>query len=311
MSVIVKDGVILPNRILLAGMTGRISRKNTRITNPAGYVAVNADRDVSLRDWQIDTVPMDTPLASTIIAIAEVTDFGVYGLLLEDPIDSSVTVETGALQGYTLGVELGTTGFGNGGPRYGFRKIYRAYGSGSGRARAITRPRMTPAMYRGGAPVVIGAAAGNASISTGPAYVTFVPDATRAVSSITLGATTTVTLPTAIPGFVVGGRLWLQGLGGADAGLLNLQAHQITAITGAGLNVYTLAVNTTGKAITASGGQAHKYPQPTEVLTWSGRFYVPVHFRNDDLEWELVVAGPEAGRMVVIPQTFLDEIREA
>lgn len=228
-------------------------------------------------------------------------------MLLEDPTNASVDATDGALQGYMSGVENGFAGFGNGCPTYGFRQIF-ASGSYS-TAQARTRLNGTQTITRNGSPVTAGVAAGNIAISAGPSYVTFVPDATRTVSSVTVGATTQVTLSSAISGLLTTtGKLWLQGLTGTDAALLNGKAHTITNIAGA---VYTLATNTAGKAITAGAGQGHKYPQPDDVLRWAGRFYFPAQFRADTIDWDLVVAGPMSGRMVSIPQTFIDEVREA
>jgi hypothetical protein len=310
MTIEVLTNVVVPQGILTAGITGELSRQNKRGQNIGGFATVNAYRDVTMRSYQVGTGPMRQEAGEQLVGAFEVTDAGTKGMLYEDPIDSSVTVANGALQGYMLGVEYGNPGFGNGGPLYGFRKMYPAWGGAISRARAFTRLNGTPSLFRGGSPVSIGAAAGNAAISAGPSYVTFVADAAQTVTAVTVGATTSVTLAASIPGFVVGGRLWLQDLAGADADLLNNISHEITAITGGGLNVYTLATNTAGKTITPAG-TGKKYPQPDESLTCAARFYVPVHFRNDTLAWELVIAGPTAKREIVVASCYLDEIREA
>ncbi|MCY1379391.1 hypothetical protein D9M69_671060 [compost metagenome] len=114
-------------------------------------------------------------------------------------------------------------------------------------------------------------------------------------------------MASAIAGFVVGGRLWLQDLLGADSVLLNNRSHEITNIAG---SVYTLATNTAGKTITA-GGTGKKYPQPDETLTWSGGFYVPVQFANDAMDWDLARPGKYAERLIDGPTVPLIEIREA
>lgn len=46
------------------------------------------------------------------------------------------------------------------------------------------------------------------------------------------------------------------------------------------------------------------------ALQWSGRFYVPVHFQSDDLDWDLVVAGGYDQRFLAGPSVVLSEIRE-
>lgn len=304
MTIQVKN-IVMPESVLTSAVSGTRSRKNTRTVNVGGYASVNADRDVTLRHWQIATQPLNQALAASIIGIYEVTDAGTSGFLIFDPVDSFVSTAEGVLQGYMLGVESGAAGFGNGCPTYGFCKVYIANGSILGGTNPITRP-YTPTVTRGGVSVTVGAAAGNIGLSAGPVYVTFVADASQNVNAITPGATTSVTLASALAGLVIGGRLWLQDLTGTHAALLNNQSHQITNIVGA---TYTLATNTSGKTITAAG-TGKKYPQPTETLGWSGRYYVPVHFRDDDLEWELFHGGPAATREVSFTSCFLDEVRE-
>lgn len=309
MTIIVLPDVIVPKSVIVAGVSGVNSRQNQRSRNQGGYASANVIRDVTLRAWQIGTGPMKLSAAEQVFALFEVTDAGAYGMLLEDPIDSMITPANGALMGYMLGVESGVVGFGNGGPLYGLRKVYAALGSTQKRARAITRPNSTPTITRGGSPVTVGVAPGNISLSAAPVFVTFVPDATRTVTAIAAGATTQVTLSSAI-GLAIGQKLWLQGISGIDQGVVNNQAHTITNISGGGLNTYTLSTNTAGKTI-AAAGEGRKYPQADEALVCTCSFYVPVQFRDDTLDWDLVIAGNVSRREVQIPQTFLDEIREA
>lgn len=50
-------------------------------------------------------------------------------------------------------------------------------------------------------------------------------------------------------------------------------------------------------------------PDPADVM-WQGRSYVPVHFAEDKINWELVVAGPAEARFFAGPSVRLEEIRE-
>lgn len=50
-------------------------------------------------------------------------------------------------------------------------------------------------------------------------------------------------------------------------------------------------------------------PEEGEI-TWSGTFYVPVHFRDDEIDWELVIAGHAAGRRVKGPRIVVQEIKQ-
>lgn len=307
MSIVVYDDVILDECVFLAGATGAQTRLNDRSFNQGGYATVNAVRDVTLRQFNFGAKPMSINFWNEVEGCYEVTDAGTYGFLVKDPKDQDIGV-LGALQGYMLGAEFGSPRFGNGGPLYGVRKGYKALSSSRIKYRPITRPNGTWSVTRGGSPVTVGVAAGNIAFSAGPTFITFVADASRSVSSVAVGAATSVTLASAIPGLVIGGRLWLDTLSGADAALLNNQSHQISNIVGA---VYTLATNTAGKTITAGSGQGRKYPQPDEALAVTGSFYVPVQFATDNLDWDIVRPGPFGSRLVQGPAVGLVEIREA
>jgi uncharacterized protein (TIGR02217 family) len=45
-------------------------------------------------------------------------------------------------------------------------------------------------------------------------------------------------------------------------------------------------------------------------VTWTGRFYVPVHFQSDKIDWRLEVPGPEEFRFYSGPSVILQEVRE-
>jgi uncharacterized protein (TIGR02217 family) len=49
---------------------------------------------------------------------------------------------------------------------------------------------------------------------------------------------------------------------------------------------------------------------PAVSVSWSGRTYVPVHFENDDIDWDLVVAGAADLRVFAGPRVMLMEVRE-
>lgn len=46
-------------------------------------------------------------------------------------------------------------------------------------------------------------------------------------------------------------------------------------------------------------------------VTWSAPIYVPVHFQEDAIDWELVNGGNEAGRLVRGPRVVLQEVKKA
>lgn len=303
--VAVFSDVILPNSVIAsAGVRIKNKRVNDRVSNQAGFMTVNSVSLTTLRDYEIGFVPMLPPIQQTINGLFEVTDAGASGFLIEDPSDNTTT--NGLMKPLQSGLAVGAIGAGFGVPTYQLLSRYTSVGSTRTRDRTIKRPKSSAVLLRAGIAVTIGAGAGNAALDVTTGLVTFVADASQNVSAITVGATTQVTLAAALSGLVIGGQLWLQGLTGADAALVNGISHTITGIAGA---VYTLSTNTAGKTITAAG-QGVKYPQPADTLTWTGGFYVPVQFANDELDWELLVSGPYAGRYVAGPSAALVEVRE-
>lgn len=46
------------------------------------------------------------------------------------------------------------------------------------------------------------------------------------------------------------------------------------------------------------------------TLTWTGAFYLPVHFADDSIDWDLVVPGGFDTRFAAGPSVILQEVRE-
>lgn len=65
---------------------------------------------------------------------------------------------------------------------------------------------------------------------------------------------------------------------------------------------YTLDV-TTGRITIPSAPTAAN-------LAWSGHFYVPVHFMEDSIDWDLLSGGTSDQRLLSGPSVVLQEIRE-
>lgn len=65
---------------------------------------------------------------------------------------------------------------------------------------------------------------------------------------------------------------------------------------------YTLDANTGIVTIPADPTAAN--------ISWAANTYVPVHFENDDLDWDLELAGDEEARLFIGPSVTLVEIRE-
>jgi uncharacterized protein (TIGR02217 family) len=141
--------------------------------------------------------------------------------------------------------------------------------------RNIFKPCTGATLTRNGNPVVAGGAPGNASIDTTTGLATFVADASEGISTITAGATTVLQLAAPLAGAAVGTVVYFSGITGDAVDLINGQPLALTAVAGSSI---TVAVDTTG--LTLAGGTAARYPQPTEALTWTGTFDVPVRFDN-------------------------------
>jgi uncharacterized protein (TIGR02217 family) len=200
------------------------------------------------------------------------------GFRMQDPFDNTADHSTGV---------VGSPGLGTGMPTY---QLFKNYPVGSQTAnRKIVKPVVgSLSLKRAGVLQVQGAGAGNYAVDYTTGVVTFVADASRGATVVTVGATTQVQFTSSITGAAVGEKLYLTGFGGADAALLNNQALTITAIAGA---VYTLAINTAGKVITVSSGAGGRFPQAADTLTWAGSFDVPVRFDKDELDLQLDEGG--------------------
>jgi uncharacterized protein (TIGR02217 family) len=72
------------------------------------------------------------------------------------------------------------------------------------------------------------------------------------------------------------------------------------------------AVQTTGYSLDTTTGIVTINSGPAAAnVTWTGRFYVPVHFQSDSIDWTMVVSGPDPdARFLAGPSVILEEIRE-
>lgn len=236
----------------------------------------------------------------TLADYAEIRDFffamagRVHGFRFKDFADFECDhAASGRLQPQQGGVDIGTVGSGFGVPVYQLAKRYVA-GSLS-HTRRIRKPVAGQvAVRRGGVDVVVGGGAGQIAIDTTTGLITFVPDQNRGITAHTVGAAHQITLSSAFsPNVAIGQHVWVSGVTGTAAALLNDRQHVVSAVSGA---LITLGVVTTG--LTASSGAAALYPQQTESLTWSGQFDVPVRFDIDRLPRTIITAGTPTGAIV-------------
>lgn len=236
----------------------------------SGYEQSNQIWSAPRRRYSIALVPMEEADRDAALAfVLAVAKGRANQFRLKDWNDYTTTHSNG---------RLGSGAVGTGLPTY---QAIKRYTSGS-----YTHDRdlkklvaSTSTVKRGGSDVTVGAGAGQIAIDTTTGVITFVADASSAVSALTPGVTTSVTLGGALGPLAIGEKLYLSGITGTVAASLNGLAHAITNIVGA---VYTLSTNTNGLAYT-SGGTGYAYPQAGETLTIACEFDVPVRLDADDM----------------------------
>lgn len=301
MSITVLTDVILPESVIAAGVRGKNMRNNTRAMSGSGDATIVINWQRTLRQFELGIVPMPVSAWSQIEALHEITAGGALGFLMKDPKGSSVGSGAGVLSPLTAaGASVGTVGLGYGVPTYQLMQRLSVVGSVSTADRRITRPSSS-AILRAGAAV-------SPTVNTSTGVVTFTADASEAITSITAGASTVLNFASGagvVAALAVGQRVYLSGVSGTAAATLNGLSH---AITSKGASSLTISTATTGLA--GTGGTAAKYPQATETLTWTGGFYIPVHFLNDDIDWEILASGAAESRIIAGPSVVLQEVRE-
>lgn len=304
MSIEILSTVILPDTVIQAGIRGKNMRSNTRVMSGSGYVNVNINWARTLRQYELGIKPMEVAQWLEIEGLHEITDGGAKGFLMQDPKDRGATHTTGLLQGYENGAVVGNVGFGYGTESYIMWKKYSTVSGASTYNRKITRPKSPTEIKVAGS--VFDPLDVNVSSTTG--LVTFEPIASQSPSSITVGASTILTFPdtTFTSLFSAGNRVFMSGVTGTAGAVLNQTSFSVSSITA---NQFSINANTTGLTVTATG-TAKRFPQPNQTLTWSGDFYVPVHFANDEIDWEVLVGGPYDNRVVAGPSVVLQEVRE-
>jgi uncharacterized protein (TIGR02217 family) len=302
MPITVYPDVILPDSIILAGVRGRNERMNQRATNQGGFTSANVIWTRTLRRYEVGIAPLTVAQWAALEGIHEVTEGGAFGFLMRDPKDQ--TAAAGLLHSFTT-AEVGTIGQGFGVPVF---RMFKRYTAGSRtKDRRITRPGSV-VIRRAGVVAVAGSSAGQYALNATTGTVTFVADASQAMSSITVGASTVLNFANGtgmVAAMAVGERVFLTGVSGTAAANLNNLSHAITAN---GATSLTISTTTTG--LTATSGTALRYPQASDTMTWTGDFYVPVHFEQDFIDWEISRSGSAETRLTSGPNVTIVEVRE-
>ena len=308
MAITVLPDIIIPSSVIAAGVRGKNMRNNTRVTTYNGEQQVNVNWTRTIRQYELGVVPMQIAQWQQIESLYEVTDGGAYGMLLRDPKDDEVAASAGKLYPRTASANVGSAGAGYGVPTYNLMKRYSVTGTSRFKDRKITRPLGIPVIYKNGAPLTLGTADGQFTFNSATGVVTINSSASSTGVAAVPGTITVITFASSAfcALFTVGDRLWLQSVTGTSALVLNEKSHLITNIAGSAI---TIAADTTG--LTIEAGFGIYYPQQDDALTWSGQFYVPVHFMDDAIDWDLALGGDYDNRLVAGPQVVLEEVRES
>lgn len=302
------DDVIFPTAIVRVAASGKKRWGTAIAVNQGGFESRNSIRTQPLREYELGLIPRPVSVWQAIDAFHDVVQGSLYGFLLQDPTNNACTVANGLMRPLPAALTgtLGTAGLGYGVPSY--RLLKRATVGARTADRDVRKPAAAGlSLFRAAGAVTLGVAAGNAAVDAVNGTVTFVADASQALTSITVGATTVLNFASGTPivaALAIGERVYLTGVTGTAATALNNLSHAITA---KGATSLTISTATTG--LSGAAGTAFKYPQATDALTWSGSFYVPVRFMSDDIDWTLVMGHPSTdSRLVEGPSVVLVEV---
>lgn len=194
----------------------------------------------------------------------------------KDWSDFNITSERGLLG--DLGVSSAAA-IGHGKPDYQLYKRYvnSANLSQNPKDRVISKPVSAQvSVYRTGSAVTFGTSSGNISIDTTTGCIKFVPDLICVITSISRANPGVVS--SSGHGFVNSQAVYVLGVAGMTS--VNSTVFTIAGATGSNFN---LGATTSAYAAYTGSGQAHRYAQNSEALTWVGQFDVPCRFDTDHM----------------------------
>lgn len=266
--------------------------QTTIVPRKSGHETRNADWSRSKRAYDVaHNIRTQAEYELVLEFFMAVAEGRAYGFRFKDWLDYRCVLSRGRMG----------TGVGTGDPTH---QLVKRYQSGAFfKDRDITKPVAGTVLgYRGATPLVVGSGAGQIAIATTTGLVTFVADVTLSITSHTPGSSHVFVTSTDL-GLSIGGKVRLTGVTGTAAAALNNVTHTISNKTGAGPFTWTISTVTT--ALTASGGSALKYPQSSDVLTWSGEFDVPCRMGSDELPAVL-----DKGNIISISTVPIVEVRD-
>lgn len=195
---------------------------------------------------------------------------------------------------------LNLTGIGDGTPVY---QCYKKYTYSTETYFRIIQKLVagTFVFYKNAVPLTVGGAPGNIGVNINTGLITFVATDDDPITGHTPGASHQFTTANNIAGLAIGKKVYITGVTGTAASLLNSLAHTISNKTGAGPFTWTISTNTAG--LTAANGTAFEYPQATDALTFASEFDVPCRFDTDKMRAQASNYNVQSWNQIPIVET--------
>jgi uncharacterized protein (TIGR02217 family) len=198
-------------------------------------------------------------------------------------------------------------GVGTGTALYQLGKKYTAGTSNT--IRNIVKPRQASSsyagvnLYRNGILLSYGIAPGQVAFDESTGLVTFVADSTKNITGITKANPAVVTA--AAHGFTNGKVIYITGVSGMT------QVNNLAfTVAGATTNTFELSgIDSTNYGTYVNLGTASLYPQPADLLTWTGEFDVPCRFDTDQMKGDVIDKHPNGSLIVGWQSIPIVEIR--
>lgn len=276
---------------LALGVSTATAYQTDVVVVTSGYEHRNQNWTAARRKYEVGYTRSQSQL-DTLVAFFHAVKGRAHGFRFKDLTDYAVLQADG---------RVGSAAIGDGTP--GPFQLIKRYTSGASTTDRNIRKPVSVSIYKGG---VLQTLSTHYTLDTTTGLVTMVALDSKAITGHSVGAAHQFTTATNLAGLSIGEKVYLSGITGTAATLLNGLAHTISNKTGAG--PYTWTIGTATTALTASGGTAYEHPQASDALTWSGEFDVPCRFDTDELRAQLLDSSP-VNRMYALQSVPVVEIR--
>lgn len=198
-----------------------------------------------------------------------------YDFRMKDWMDFSADFTEGVV-GQGVGTGLPTSQLG---------KLYYSYGA------SVVQPVYKPTqdgslqIKRNGTLMLEGSSTDRWEVDLSQGIITFTASISKNISAISKAASGVVTA--AGHTFTNGTLIYLSGVGG----MVEINGLLAT-VAGATTDTFATGIDTTDFTTYTSGGTAKKFPQPSDVLTASFEYDIPVRFDIDKMQGKIVGKTP-------------------